>query len=202
MELVQFGALEFHPWGATDADPGCADRLVFDLDPGPGIAWRAVVDAARQVRDLLAEAGLQSFVRTTGGKGLHVVAPLRPASPWDSASAFAAAFARTMALMQPRRYVATATRSKREERIFIDHLRNRRGATAVASFSLRARPGAPVAMPLRWNELGRMEGGAHFDLRRAGLRLARLKSHPWENWRDLRQGLGPIEDLLDGHLEP
>lgn len=202
IELVQFGALEFHPWGALAADPDCADQLVFDLDPGPGIAWRTVVEAARQVRDLLAEAGLQSFVRTTGGKGLHVVAPLDPASPWEAASGFARAFAQALALMQPKRYVATAAREKRQGRIFIDHLRNRRGATAIASFSLRARPGAPVAMPLRWNELGRIDSGAHFDMVRARTRLNRLKGHPWEGFRQLHQGLGAVEDLLDGHITP
>lgn len=195
-ELVQFGVLEFHPWGALASDPDHADRMVFDLDPGPGVVWEDVVGAARLVRDLLSGAGLESFVRTTGGKGLHVVAPLRPPCSWEAVSGFSAAFAKAMAAMDPSRFVATAALAKRQRRIFVDHLRNRRGATAVASFSLRARPGAPVSMPLRWTELGRMTSGAHFDLGRATARLARLKSHPWSGFDHMQQNLDGLESLL------
>ncbi|MBB3275174.1 MULTISPECIES: DNA ligase D [unclassified Pseudoxanthomonas] len=191
-ELVQFNALEFHPWGAHADDPDRADRVVFDLDPGADVSWAEIVAAARQMRGLLEEAGLQSFVRTSGGKGLHVVVPLRPACGWDQVKPFAHAFAESMARMEPLKYVATSSKRLRKGRIFIDYLRNGRGATSVASFSLRARPGAPVAMPLRWEELGRVKGGNAFDIDSAPARLRRLKQHPWAGIERIRQNLAGL----------
>lgn len=188
IELVQFNAIEFHPWGARADAPDLADLLVFDLDPGEQVAWTEVVAAARQVRDLLAKAGLESYVRTSGGKGLHVVVPLAP-TPWDVAKPFAHAFADSLVQYAPLRYVASAAKKFRRGRIFVDWLRNGRGATSVASFSLRARAGAPVAMPLRWSELGRAKSGGAYDLHSAQRRLARLQSHPWGDWQALRQRL-------------
>ncbi|NYZ61341.1 DNA ligase D [Luteimonas deserti] len=189
LELVQFNALEFHPWGAQAKTPDTADRIVFDLDPGDGVAWTETVAAARQVRDLLARVGMESFVRTTGGKGLHVVVPLNPGAPWTRVKPFAQAFAQSLVQMEPLKYVATATKKFRAGKIFIDYLRNGRGATSVASFSLRARSGAPVAMPLRWEDLGRVKSGDAWTLRNAPARLARLKAHPWGRFGDLRQVL-------------
>ncbi|WP_374606127.1 DNA ligase D [Thermomonas sp.] len=189
MELVQFNAIEFHPWGSKVADLEHADRLVFDLDPDEAVAWKDVIAAARQLRGYLEQAGLQSFVRTSGGKGLHVVVPLAPAAPWEKARAFSQAVAEAAREMDPLRYVATASKQKRKGRIFIDWLRNGRGATSVASFSVRARPGAPVSMPLRWEELGRVASGHAFDIRNAPARLKRLKSHPWHGIDKIRQSL-------------
>ncbi|WP_337243456.1 DNA ligase D [Luteimonas sp. gir] len=189
LELVQFNALEFHPWGAHAKAPDIADRIVFDLDPGEGIAWRDIVAAARQIRGLLQQVGLQSFVRTSGGKGLHVVVPLNPGCAWSVVKPFAQAFAQSLAQLEPLTYVATATKKFRKERIFVDYLRNGRGATAVASFSLRARAGAPVAMPLRWEELGRVKAGNQWTLRNTPARLKRLGTHPWDGLETLRQTL-------------
>jgi bifunctional non-homologous end joining protein LigD len=189
MTLVQFNALEFHPWGAKDRTHGRADRIVFDLDPGPGVAWGEVKRAARQVRDLLAQLELVSFLRTTGGKGLHVVVPLNPGCAWPLVRRFAQGFAHALAESEPERYVATATKSLRDGRIFIDYLRNGRGATSVASYSLRARPGAPVAMPLAWSELARLRSGDAFDLRSAPRRLARMKQDPWDGIDAIEQDL-------------
>jgi bifunctional non-homologous end joining protein LigD len=189
LELVQFNAIEFHPWGALADAPAQADTLVFDLDPGPGVGWPAIVAAARQVRDRLREAGLRSFVRTSGGKGLHVVVPLSPACDWTLARRFAHAFADGMAATEPLRFVASASKRRRDGRIFVDYLRNGRGATSVASFSLRARAGAPVAMPLRWEDLGRIDGAAAFDLDSAPRRMRRVRGHPWGEWRDGPQDL-------------
>ena len=189
IELVQFNSIEFHPWGARADQPDLADYLVFDLDPGEQVDWGTVIAAARQVREMLDKTGLQSFVRTSGGKGLHVVVPLSPAVPWTQAKPFAHAFAESLAALDPLRYVASASRKFRKGRIFVDWLRNGRGATSVASFSLRARAGAPVAMPLRWSELGRSKGGNAFDIDSARRRLARLKGHPWGDWATLRQAL-------------
>ncbi|MCD9097446.1 DNA ligase D [Luteimonas fraxinea] len=194
MELVQFNALEFHPWGAHADAPDTADRIVFDLDPGDGVSWAEIVAAARQVRGLLQQLKLESFVRTTGGKGLHVVVPLDPGSDWDVVKPFAHAFAQGMTELDPLKYVATATKKFRKQKIFVDYLRNGRGATAVASFSLRARAGAPVSMPLRWEDLGKLKSGDAWTLRNAPARLKRLKAHPWGDFMALRQSLDGIVD--------
>jgi bifunctional non-homologous end joining protein LigD len=196
IELVQFGALEFHPWGATVEDPDQADRVVFDLDPGPNVAWDRVVAAARLVRSLLEPMGLESFLRTTGGKGLHVVVPLRPSCAWPAVKAFAGAFAATLAQAHPLEFVATATKTKRTGKIYVDYLRNSRGATSIASYSLRARPGAPVAMPLRWDELGKIKSGAAFNIKSAPKRLARMRKDPWEDLSKVRQNLDTVVKQL------
>lgn len=195
LELVQFNALEFHPWGATASDSGHADYLVFDLDPAPRIAWSRVVAAAIDVRDLLAKADLKSFVRTTGGKGLHVVAPLRPAASWDKAKKFAHALALSFAAVRPQEFVAVASKQRRDGRIFVDYLRNARGATSVASYSLRARPGAPVATPLRWDELRTLKSGDAFTIRNVPERLRRMRSDPWAGYDSVRQDLEGIAEI-------
>ena len=197
IELVQFGVLEFHPWGATVRQPDKADRVVFDLDPGENVAWDRVVAAARLVRKLLSQVGLESFVRTTGGKGLHVVLPINPGGPWPQVKAFAQAFASSLAQAHPLEFIATASKGLREGLIYVDYLRNSRGATSVASYSLRARPGAPVAMPLRWTELGKLKSGHDFDIHSAPKRLARLRSDPWDGIDELRQNLDDVMDNLD-----
>jgi bifunctional non-homologous end joining protein LigD len=202
---VQFGAVEFHPWGATAEQPDDADRMVFDIDPGSDVAWRRVVEAARLVRRQLDQLGLQGFLRTTGGKGLHVVVPLRPATPWPTVKSFAHAFAQSLAQAHPLEFVAVASKAQRKGRIYLDYLRNSRGATSVASYSLRARAGAPVATPLRWDELGRIESGHHYTLRNLPGRLARLKREPWEGidtlQQDLQQVLDALEDVEDDDTE-
>ncbi|MBW8777427.1 MAG: DNA ligase D, partial [Stenotrophomonas sp.] len=178
--LVQMNALEYHAWGATAQDLDHADRLVFDLDPSAEVPWKEVVRAAHELRERLDQTGLASYVRTTGGKGLHVVAPLRPAADWDAARAFSRALAEALAGEQPQRYVAVASKARRGGRIYIDYLRNGRGATAVASYSLRNRPGAPIATPLRWEELSRLRTPQQFGYAGIRRRLARLSGDPWE----------------------
>lgn len=192
LALVQMNTLEFHPWGSRVEDPECPDRMVFDLDPAEGIAWSQVVAAARDVRAHLRERGLESFVRLTGGKGVHVVAPFERVTGWDLLKDFCESVAEEMVAHRPDRYVATMSKSRRVDRIFIDWLRNSRGATSVTSWSLRARTGAPVAMPLRWEELGRVEGPAVFDLKRAAARAARLRGDPWA-------GMDVLSQVLPGH---
>ncbi|MET0505986.1 MAG: DNA ligase D [Luteibacter sp.] len=198
IELVQFGAIEFHPWGSRIDSPDIADRVVFDLDPGDGVAWSRVVAAARMTRGFLDDLGLRSFVRTTGGKGLHVVVPLNPGAGWNEVKAFARGFAEALATLHPLEFVATATKRFRQGKIYIDYLRNGRGATAVASYSLRSRPGAPVAVPLRWEELGRVRSGAAFDLKSTPKRLARLKKDPWEGIDSVKQDLAAVNRKLAG----
>ncbi|MEO6263800.1 MAG: non-homologous end-joining DNA ligase, partial [Luteimonas sp.] len=182
LDLVQMNALELHPWGARIDDVEHPDRLVFDLDPGEGVDWKAIVAAAREVRAKLDEIGLESFVRLSGGKGLHVVLPIKPGPSWTQAKSFCEAFADAMSTQAPQRYVATATKARRKGVIFIDWLRNGRGATSVASWSLRARKEAGVAMPLAWSELGRTKSGANYTLERALRRAASLRKDPWEGW--------------------
>ncbi|MDG2524002.1 non-homologous end-joining DNA ligase [Stenotrophomonas sp. HITSZ_GD] len=189
LELVQMNSLELHPWGATVDDPEHPDQLVFDLDPGEGVGWREVKLGARHIRAELRHFGLESFVRLSGGKGLHVVAPLRPRAGWDAAREFADLLAHRLAERHPDRYVATMSKAKREGVIFIDWLRNARGATSVCSWSLRAREHAAVAMPLRWEELSRIASPQAFPLPKARQRAARLKVHPWGDWRKLKQAL-------------
>lgn len=179
--LVQAGALEIHPWGATLKDMERPDYITLDLDPGPGVEWKDVIRAAQDVRERLAAKGLASFVKTTGGKGLHVVAPLKPKAGWDEVKAFAKAIADSMAEDEPGRYVATVAKAKRKGKILIDYLRNGRGATAVAPYSSRARAGAPVSMPLAWEELSPDIGPAHFTVLNAAERLR--ESDPWEDFR-------------------
>jgi bifunctional non-homologous end joining protein LigD len=189
MELVQFNGLEFHPWGAHAETPDRADRIVFDLDPGPGVPFASVKSAAVQVRDLLAELELQSFLRTTGGKGLHVVVPLNPGCDWDIVKRFARGFAEAMAQSEPKRYVAVSTLKARPGKIYVDYLRNGRGATAVASYSLRARDRAPVAMPLAWKELATLERGDAFTLRDVPARLKKRRKDPWASIDAVKQDL-------------
>jgi len=189
LQLVQMNTLELHPWGASVDDPEHPDRLVFDLDPGEGVTWAAIKAAARDVRDRLQEIGLESFVRLSGGKGLHVVVPLKPKADWAQAKDFCESFAQAMAEHAPDRYVATMSKAKRNGVIFIDWLRNARGATSVCSWSLRARPSAGVAVPLRWEELGRVSAADAFPLPKALQRAQKLKKDPWEGIDQIKQVL-------------
>jgi bifunctional non-homologous end joining protein LigD len=184
LDLVQMNVLEFHPWGARIEDIEHPDRLVFDLDPGEGVDWNAIKAAAREIRTRLQGAGLESFLRLSGGKGLHLVVPVAPKHDWATAKAFCEAFARAMEAQSPQRYVATAAKAKRKGVIFIDWLRNGRGATSVASWSLRARKEAGVAVPLAWSELGRTKSGHDYALDKALRRAAGQRSDPWqaEGW--------------------
>lgn len=187
LDLVQMNALELHPWGSRIEDVEHPDRLVFDLDPGEGVTWAAIKTAARELRARLDEIGMASFLRLSGGKGLHIVVPIKPGPTWQQAKAFCEAFADALAAHAPQRYVATASKAKRRGVIFIDWLRNGRGATSVASWSLRARAGAGVAMPLRWEELGRTRSGADYTLQRALRRAASLREDPWAGWAQAAQ---------------
>jgi bifunctional non-homologous end joining protein LigD len=183
LDLVQMNVLEFHPWGARISDVEHPDRLVFDLDPGEGVDWNTIKAAAREIRARLQDASLESFLRLSGGKGLHVVVPVAPKHDWATAKAFCEAFARAMEAQAPQRYVATATKAKRKGVIFIDWLRNARGATSVASWSLRARKEAGVAVPLAWSELGRTKSGHDYPLARALRRATAQRKDPWEGWQ-------------------
>jgi bifunctional non-homologous end joining protein LigD len=166
--------------------------LIFDLDPGEDVAWNAVIAAAREVRDRLESHGLKSFVKTSGGKGLHVVVPVESSAGWTEAKSFTASFARTMAADQPDRYVATAAKRARRGRIFVDYLRNDRGSTAVAAYSTRALPQASVSTPLAWDELSEGLRSDHFTVGNVRHRLAFLKRDPWHGFFKVRQRI-PVD---------
>jgi bifunctional non-homologous end joining protein LigD len=189
MELVQFNALEFHPWGSHADDPDRADRIVFDLDPGPDVPFAEVRRAAVDVRKRLIELELESFLRTTGGKGLHVVVPLNPGCDWTLVKRFAQSFAEVMSQSEPDRFLSVSTKRLRNKRIFVDYLRNGRGATAVASYSLRARPRAPVSMPLAWSELSKLKRGDAFTIADVPARLKRRRKDPWAGIEKVKQNL-------------
>jgi bifunctional non-homologous end joining protein LigD len=186
---AQVGALELHAWGAREPDALHPDRLVFDLDPGDGVPFPRVVEAAKEVRTRLQALKLASFCRTTGGKGLHVVVPLHPDADWDTARAFCRGFAEQMVADAPDDYVARLAKSARSDRILIDWLRNGLGSTAVASFSPRARPGATVATPLAWREVTAKLDPQSFTVATVPQRLARQRSAPWPDFETIDQVL-------------
>ena len=187
--LVQGGALEIHGWQSTLDDLEHPDQIVMDLDPGEGVPWTETIAAAHEIRDRLEAAGLAAFVKTSGGKGLHVVAPVRPKAGWDEVKGFAAAMAKAMASDAPDRFVATVSKAKREGRILIDYLRNGRNNTAVVPYGTRARPGAAVSMPLDWDDLGPEIGPAHFTVANAPSRIANVP----DPWADFRLSAAPLE---------
>jgi bifunctional non-homologous end joining protein LigD len=181
--LVQAAVLEIHPWGSMIGDLERPDMIIMDLDPGPDVGWEAMLSAAEDVRARLKEAGLEPFVKTSGGKGLHVCAPLKPKAEWPEIKTFTKGLADAMASDSPDKYVSTITKSKRHGKILIDYLRNQRGQTAVAPYSTRARPGAAVSMPLSWDELGPEIRADYFTVLNAPKRLASLKTDPWAEFR-------------------
>jgi len=187
--MVQMGVLEMHPWGVTVEHPDKPDRIIFDLDPDEGLGFGDVIAAALEVRERLEALGLTSFVKTTGGKGLHVVVPVEPVTPWPAAKAFAKELSAQMAADAPERYLTRISKAERAGRIFIDYLRNDPTSTAVGAYSSRSRPGAPVATPLRWDELGpKLDPGA-FTVRTVPARLAAQTEDPWARMHGTRQRL-------------
>ncbi len=189
IELVQMGTLEIHAWGSSIRQLEKPDLLVFDLDPDEGVSWNEVKDSALYLKDVLEDLGLVSFLRTTGGKGLHLVVPVTRRQDWDDAKAFCKAVAEFAVTRQPERYIATASKAQRKNKIFIDYLRNGRGSTSVCSYSTRSRDGAPVAMPLRWPELKTLKSSQAFTVRTIDRRLSGLAADPWEGFFDLRQSI-------------
>ncbi len=187
--LVQLGTLEFHPWGSRIDKVDRPDRMIFDLDPGPEVDWEEIVAGTETVRDRLADLGLSSFVKTSGGKGLHVVVPLVRRSGWDEVREFSKAVAKGLAGEMPDRYIATAGKQKRKGKVFVDYLRNSRGATSVCAYGTRARKGAPVSAPIRWDELTPKLRPDAYTIENLKDRLSSLQGDPWEGFFDLRQSI-------------
>jgi bifunctional non-homologous end joining protein LigD len=187
--LVQMGTLELHTWNVRSRALERPDRVVFDLDPAPDVPWARVSAAAREIRQRLEGLDLECWLKTSGGKGLHVVVPLAPKAGWDDCWALSQAVADAMEKDAPGEFVTDMAKSKRAGRIFIDTARNRRGSTTVAAFSTRAQPAGPVSMTLSWEELGAVNSAAAFDLAAAEKRAA--AADPWRAYGRTRQSIGP-----------
>ena len=190
LSIVQMDVLEVHTWNATTEALEEPDRIVLDLDPGPEVGWPEVVRAARVVRDAVRALGLEPFVKTTGGAGLHVVVPLVPEVRWEACLEFARGLATALARHDPRRFTTAFAKAGRERQILLDYLRNNRTNTSVAAFSARARPGAPVSVPLAWDELSARSRPERHTIRTVPRRLAALRADPWSGYDRARQPLG------------
>jgi bifunctional non-homologous end joining protein LigD len=190
LHLAQVGAVELHSWGARMPRPTHADRLTFDLDPGADLPYPPLRDAALAIRKLLDDLGLESWVKTTGGKGLHVVAPLaRPLPDWETAKDFARNVTLFMERLAPKMFTSKTGERNRKNKIFVDYLRNGFGATAVAAFSPRWRPGVGVSTPVGWDEIDEDIRGTHFNLHNVPARIAKQRKDPWAKYWGATQAL-------------
>ena len=183
---VQMNVIEFHTWNATTKKIEKPDRMVFDLDPGEGVQWTMMLEAAELTRALLEELGLQSFLKTSGGKGLHIVVPLTPRDDWETVKEFSKAVSQHLAKVIPSQFSALSGPRNRVGKVFIDYIRNSRGATTVAAYSVRARPGMGVSIPCSWQELSGLTGGAHWTIANVRQRLESM-ANPWENYKKTKQ---------------
>ncbi|MDR5738279.1 MULTISPECIES: DNA ligase D [unclassified Caballeronia] len=186
---AQMGTIELHTWNSVISNIEKPDRMVFDLDPGEGVGWDRMLEAAKLTRDLLNELGLASFCKTSGGKGVHVVVPLAKQAGWDEMKGFSQAVAQHMAKTLPKLFSAKMGMQNRRDKIFIDYLRNNRGSSTVCAFSLRARPGMGVSMPIAWDELDDTTSGDQWNIGNARARMDALGADPWEGYAKARQRL-------------
>ncbi|MBP0619430.1 DNA ligase D [Cupriavidus consociatus] len=186
---AQMNVVEFHTWNSTARQIDRPDRVIFDLDPGEGVPWESMLEAAMLVHTLLDELGLQSWLKTSGGKGLHVVVPLAPRRSYDEVKAFSRAAVQHLAATLPRRFTARPGAANRKGRIFVDYLRNGFSQTTAAAFSARARPGLGVSMPVSWEQLGKLKSGAQWTIRDAREYLSFQVADPWQSYWDTRQTL-------------
>ncbi|WP_433703729.1 non-homologous end-joining DNA ligase [Paraburkholderia sacchari] len=190
VHVAQMDAIELHTWNAVTADIEAPDRIVLDLDPDPALDWDRMIEAAQLTRETLADLGLDAFCKTSGGKGLHIVVPLVHGTGWDDAKAFARAVAQRLASGWPTQFTATMGPEHRKKKIFVDYLRNVRGASTAVAYGVRARPGMGVSVPIAWDELADTTGGAQWTLANIDARLARVKrSDPWANYAQVRQSV-------------
>ncbi len=187
IDLVQMGALEIHVWGSREDKLEQPDMMIFDLDPAPEVEWASTITAARLMRERLSDLGLATFVKTTGGKGLHIVAPLTPRAGWETVKSFSRAVAESIVREAPGEYVSTMSREKRKGKIFVDYLRNVRGATSIAPYSTRSRQGAPISTPVAWDELTVDLKSDTYNFHNIRRRLAGLKEDPWAGYFASRQ---------------
>ena len=189
VSMVQMGVLELHVWGSKRDNPERPDLFIIDLDPATDVPWERVVAATFFVREQLGELGLESWCKTTGGKGLHVVVPIARRSSWDEVKEFTHQFVRTLSAKAPGQFVTTSTMAKRKGKIFLDYLRNARGATAISAYSIRAKRGATISVPLAWEELSPKTNPEKFNPAAVIARLKKLKRDPWEDFYRAKQAI-------------
>jgi DNA ligase D len=189
LACVQMGTIEFHGWASRASDVEHPDRMIFDLDPDEALDFSEITRAARDIRQRLSDIGLVSFAMLSGGKGVHVVVPLTPGHDWDTHKDFSHRFAEAMSMAEPERFVATMSKAKRKGRIFIDYLRNQRGGTAILPYSARARPGAPVAVPIGWEELDGAKSAQIFSIADADALVERSRDKSLRGWGLMAQSL-------------
>jgi bifunctional non-homologous end joining protein LigD len=189
MSLMQLGVLEIHPWSSQIDKIDQPDFITFDLDPGLDTDWKKVIEAAFFVKDNLKKINLQSFVKTTGSKGLHVVIPIKRLYSWDKVKIFSRTFVQYLAMQNPQLVVANMSKAKRKGKIFVDYLRNQRGASSIAPYSTRIKGNAAVATPLNWDELSTRIKSDTFTIKNLPQRLAKLKYDPWTDFFKLKQKL-------------
>jgi len=187
--VLQMGALELHPWGSRTPNLGFPDRIVFDFDPDEALGWKEIIEAVNVLKTLLDSLDLRGFLKTTGGKGLHVVVPIEPTVPWEQIKGFTKAIADLFARTFPDRFTAKLLKVSRHGKIFVDYLRNAEGATAVAPYSIRAKANAPVSTPIDWTETAQDLRFDHFNVKNVPLRLKRLKRDPWAEFMETRQSV-------------
>jgi bifunctional non-homologous end joining protein LigD len=178
------GTVELHTWGARASKIECPDRITLDLDPDPALPWRSMVEATRLTLAVLDELGLKAWLKTTGGKGIHIVVPIAPVTSWEDVKEFSLQIAQFMARQIPERFVARMGPKNRVGKIFIDYLRNQRGASAVSAFSVRARPGLPVSVPIARDELLDLKSASQWTIANLHERLASLEVDPWADYFD------------------
>jgi bifunctional non-homologous end joining protein LigD len=195
LSAAQMNVVEFHTWNGVASAITTPDRMTFDLDPGEGVAWAQIQEAAQLVRNFLADLGLVSFLKTSGGKGLHVVVPVKPQFDWDTVKAFSQAVVQHLARTLPQRFVAKSGGSNRVGRIFVDYLRNGFGATTACAWSARARPGLGISVPVRWDELPQLTSGAHWTVASVHSRLSQ-GNRPWADYAKARNPLPPAMKAL------
>jgi bifunctional non-homologous end joining protein LigD len=183
---VQMNVIEFHTWNASTKNIEKPDRMVFDLDPGEGVEWKVMQEAAELTRALLEELGLQSFLKTSGGKGLHIVVPLSPRDNWETVKEFSKGVSQHLAKVIPSRFAALSGPRNRVGKIFVDYIRNSRGATTVAAYSVRARPGLGISVPCSWQELSSLTGGDQWTVSNIHQRLE-SGVDPWEGYSKTKQ---------------
>jgi bifunctional non-homologous end joining protein LigD len=196
LSAAQMNVIEFHPWNSTAKKINEPDRIVFDLDPGEGLPWERVKEAALLVRTLLDELGLESWLKTSGGKGLHLVVPIAPRWRYEVVKAFAQAAVEHLARTIPSRFVAKTGAANRVGKVFVDYLRNGQGATTAAAFSARARPGLGVSMPVAWDDLGSLKGGAQWNIATAREHLSFEQADPWAGFFEAKQSIGAALKVL------
>jgi bifunctional non-homologous end joining protein LigD len=189
--LVQMGIIEIHTWNSTADDVERPNRIVWDLDPGPDVRWPEVVTAARTLRAVLSTLGLDAWVKTTGGRGLHVVVPIRPRRPWSECLTFSRNVADALVRADPRRYTTAYAKRGRESRILIDYLRNNRTNTSICAYSSRARPDGTVSTPIAWRELSPRLRPGQFTVSTIPRRLARVRDDPWRDYWTASQIISP-----------